>query len=73
LPITMERRSRESIPSQKRAEYRRRYEMLDQLEVDFERSWRGHHPLNRNALNIDTEVIPTSGTQGSIARRATPR
>lgn len=40
LPVRVERRSAESIPSQKRCQYRRRYAMLDQLRHDLQRTLR---------------------------------
>ncbi len=35
LPVVVERRSREAIPTPERAEYRRRYEMLARLGADI--------------------------------------
>jgi uncharacterized protein VirK/YbjX len=37
LPMVAERRSREAMPSHKRAEYRKRYEMIDRLTTDIAR------------------------------------
>lgn len=42
LPLAIPRRSHESIPTQKRSAYRKRYEMLDRLEADMLRSIRAH-------------------------------
>jgi len=42
LPLFVPRRSHESIPTQKRSAYRKRYEMLDQLEADMVRGIRAN-------------------------------
>ena len=59
LPTTVERRSPESISSQKRAEYRKRYEMLDQLGVEMAHSVRfGEHAWR---LQPRPEAVPSFG------------